>query len=215
MSFPPKTELQLEGWKLDWFDLGLLEEGFAKLDENWSPMHVSVKDRFATKKLIDVKRVSSIRSLFRRAGCDPTRYRPSSEALLRRVLKGQNLPRIHPFVDLNNLLSMELLAPCCVLDLGDIEPPFVFRAGTQGERMMSMRGDIDLRGKPLLADSQGPFGTPITDSERVRVASSTHRTWLVTYLPSQGDGGEESLDVLAGLLEKIPVARIEGHVTLG
>ena len=49
--------------------------------------------------------VAALRRLFRAAGCDPTRYRPSSEALLRRLLKGSELPAIAPLVDLNNCLS--------------------------------------------------------------------------------------------------------------
>jgi DNA/RNA-binding domain of Phe-tRNA-synthetase-like protein len=209
--FPPEIDLQLEGWKLDWFDLHALEGAEAALAEVWPSMHDSLRDRYAAKKLTDETRVSSMRRLFRRAGCDPTRYRPSSEALLRRVLKGHILPRIHPFVDLNNLLSMELLAPCCVIDLAHIEPPFVFRSGVDGEWMQSMRGAFDLKGKPLLADARGPFGTPITDSQRVKVTAASGRCWLVVYRPLEKDQDQTCHTVLERLLHLVPAARMVAH----
>lgn len=215
MEFPPQVRLELEGWALDWFDLESAAGSSAGLDEAWRAWHETIRGRYASRKLVDEPRVSRIRRLFRQAGCDPTRYRPSSEALVRRVLKGHDLPRIHPLVDLNNLLSMELRAPCCVLDLTDIAPPFVFRAGVPGEQMMSMRGEIDLSGKPLLADAQGSFGTPITDSHRVKVHGATQRCWLVVYLPvDEDEEASSSRSVLERLLEAAPVAQVKGHIRL-
>ncbi|HXU46587.1 MAG TPA: phenylalanine--tRNA ligase beta subunit-related protein, partial [Thermoanaerobaculia bacterium] len=113
----------------------------------------------------------------------PTRYRPSSEALLRRVLKGEELAPIHPLVDLNNALSIELAVPSCIMANGTIEPPVALRAGAPGETFESLRGPFSLEGKPLLADPRGPFGTPITDSLRVKVQPETAKGWLVAYLP--------------------------------
>jgi DNA/RNA-binding domain of Phe-tRNA-synthetase-like protein len=156
-----------------------------------------------------------VRKLFRAAGCDPTRYRPSSEALLRRVLKGDALPAIHPLVDLNNLLSMKLVVPACVIDLDTVSPPFVLRAGTAGEHMQSLRGPFDLEGKPLLADTHGVFGTPITDSERVKVTSRTARAWLVAYLPHDVVQPAAAAATLAALLEAAPVARVHGTDATG
>jgi DNA/RNA-binding domain of Phe-tRNA-synthetase-like protein len=67
---------------------------------------------------------------------------------------------------------------------GTIEPPVVLRAGREGEAMESLRGPFDLAGKPLLADARGPFGTPITDSVRVKVLPETTEAWCVAYLPA-------------------------------
>ena len=128
--------------------------------------------------------VAAVRRLFREAGTDPTRYRPSSEALLRRLLKGDALPAIHPLVDLNNCLSIALRVPSCVMAEGSVEPPVELRRGAPDERFDSLRGDFALEGKPLLADAGGPFGTPITDSHRVAVRPETQRGWLVAYLPA-------------------------------
>ena len=149
-----------------------------------------------------------MRKLFRAAGCDPTRYRPSAEALLRRVLKGDELPAIDPCVDLNNCLSLELVVPACVMDVGGLAPPFALRAGRPGESMMSMRGPFDVAGKPTLVDAGGPFGTPITDSERVKVTAATASVWLVAYLPVGVVAPDDAAACLRRLVTRAPVARL-------
>jgi DNA/RNA-binding domain of Phe-tRNA-synthetase-like protein len=152
--------------------------------------------------------VAAVRSLFRAAGCDPTRYRPSSEALLRRLLKGDDLPAIHPFVDINNCLSVTLAVPSCAAAEGSFAGPVTLRAGRPGEAYESLRGPFNLEGKPLLADAQGPFGTPITDSQRVKVTEETRGAWLVAYLPSGVVTPEEAERELQDLLARAPVARM-------
>jgi len=184
--FPPETRVELEGWCPAWARLVPMPGLEAALDRGWAPAHEAFRQRFAGRKLTDDPVVGAIRRLFRAAGCDPTRYRPSSEALARRVLRGDTLPRIHPLVDLNNLVSLELMVPCCVLNAARVAPPFVLRSGREGERMQSMRGPFDLAGKPLLADEEGPLGTPITDSERVKIRAGVEEAWLVAYLPESG-----------------------------
>jgi DNA/RNA-binding domain of Phe-tRNA-synthetase-like protein len=142
------------------------------------------RERWTPATLVESPVVAAIRRLFREAGTDPTRYRPSSEALLRRVLKGEELPAIHPLVDLNNALSVELALPSCVMREGSFGSRVRLRVGAAGERMESLRGDFDLAGKPLLEDDDGPFGTPITDSRRVAVDGETRSGWMVVYLPA-------------------------------
>jgi len=134
---------------------------------------------------------------------DPTRYRPSSEALLRRLLKGEELPAIHPLVDVNNCLSVTLAIPSCVMAEGTVEAPIRLRRGGEGERMDSLRGDFDLAGKPLLSDARGPFGTPITDSRRVAVGESTSTAWIVAYLPAGEDPAAVYSVLDDGLLSRV------------
>ena len=207
-AFPPITEARLEGWALCWLDLEATAEGDQALRDLVSAEAAAARGRWPGGIPVEHPTVAALRRLFRAAGTDPTRYRPSSEALLRRVLKGEEPPAIHPLVDLNNLLSLRLLVPCCVIDPEQVAPPFVLRAGTAGEQMESLRGPFPLEGKPLLADAQGPFGTPITDSERVKVRPGTGRVWLVTYLPAGGSAEGEPAAILADLLARAPVARL-------
>ena len=212
-AFPPHVTHELEGWLLWWADLSLERGHEGALAE----LRLAVAERARASHRAEGASAhpagQAVRRLFRQAGCDPTRYRHSSEALLRRILKGEDLPAIHPLVDLNNCLSVELLVPSCVMAVGSAEPPFVLRRGLPGERMLSLRGPFDLEGKPLLADARGPFGTPITDSERVRVSETTARAWLVAYLP-EGYVSEECVaSALGALLRDAPVAQVEETAT--
>ena len=74
--------------------------------------------------------------------------------------------------------------------------------------MDSMRGPFSLSGKPLLEDRIGPFGTPVTDSERVKVVGSPHDVWLVVYAFSGSEQGVQP--VMTELLERTGVAAIGG-----
>ena len=213
MQAPPfSVHLELPGWDLFWALLEVVP-GYEAETEALAALRreaaAGARTAFDAEGLASDPVVGALRKLFRAVGCDPTRYRPSSEALLRRVLKGEDLPAIHPLVDLNNCLSVELAVPSCVMAEGTIEPPVMLRAGRPGEGFESLRGPFNLEGKPLLADADGPFGTPITDSERVKVTAGTARAWLVAYLPSVVVAPETARTTLADLLARAPVARLE------
>ncbi len=182
-SFPPDVRIDLDGWELQWVALEVTGDN-DETEQLWQLAHEQARHAFVSKEITRHPRVNAVRQLFRQAGCDPTRYRPSSEALLRRVLKGDDLPRIHPLVDLSNLVSIRLVTPCCVVDQATLTPPLVLRAGAPDEEMLSMRGPFRLEGKPVLADQRGPFGTPITDAERVKITAETVVAWMVAYLPA-------------------------------
>lgn len=204
--FPPDVRYELEGWDLIWFRLRATGRGDAELGRLTDEIASGVVQAFASRAPSEDQVVQAVRKLFRGAGCDPTRYRPSSEALLRRILKQEALPRIHPLVDLNNLLSLRLLVPCCVVDPRALAPPLTLRAGRGGEWMDSMRGPFDLEGKPVLVDSLGSLGTPITDSERVKIKAGCSEGWMVAYGIQGLCGAEEAAHALAALLESAPVA---------
>lgn len=151
--------------------------------------------------------VAAMRRLFRAAGTDPTRYRPSSEALLRRLLKGDELPAILPFVDINNCLSALLAVPCCVMAEGTFEGPYELRSGRPDESYESLRGPFKLDGRPLLLDGRGPCDSPITGSQRVKVDSDTKRCTLVAYLPREVVRLDTARRTLEALLDKTTAVR--------
>lgn len=184
MDTPPfDVRVALEGWELLW---AKVESGgdHSGLEAVRRRVVASVRGRFSEASEIAASPpIAALRKLFRAAGCDPTRYRPSSEALLRRLVKGAELPAIHPLVDVNNCLSAELGVPCCVMREGSFGMRLLFRAGLAGESYESLRGPFNLEAKPLLVDEAGPLDAPITGSTRVMVQPSTARAWMVAYLP--------------------------------
>jgi len=197
---PFDVRVELDGWNLFWAFLAVGEDtsGLADLRTRAA---FKARERFSEPAAIAAHPpVAAMRKLFRAAGCDPTRYRPASEALLRRLVKGADLPAIHPLVDVNNCLSAELAVPCCVMKEGSLGTALVFRPGVAGESYESLRGPFNAEAKPLLVDEIGPIDTPITGSERVKVQSNTEKAWLVAYLPKDVvlvDDAWSALEVIA------------------
>lgn len=122
--------------------------------------------------------LAEARTLYKSFGTDPSRHRPSSEALLRRVLQGKGLYRISNVVDTCNLASLTYLLPIGMYDLAKIEGDIVLRTGRDGEEYAGIRkGPVHLAGRLGLFDASGPFGSPTSDSARTCTDGET-RTLL-------------------------------------
>ena len=138
--------------------------------------------------------IAETRQAFRALGKDPSRYRPSSEALLRRVAQGKGLMSVNTLVDLNNLVSLESRLPAGSYDLDRIEAPLALRIGAEGESYEAIaRGPFNLANLPVLCDASGPFGSPTSDSVRTMVTPACRRVLLVLYAFGAVEGLEETL----------------------
>src|SRR4026208_579775 len=123
---------------------------------------------------------AAVRTMYKRVGLDPTKTRPSSEALLRRVRRGDELPRINSMVDVCNWCSLEFQLPYGLYDASRIDGDVELRIGGDGESYPGIRkDDVNVGGRITLADTQGPFGNPTSDSARTMVTTSTTRALLV------------------------------------
>ena len=132
----------------------------------------------------EIPMVKQIRAIFHRAGLDPTRYRPSSESLLRRAVKGKGLYFINSVVDLVNYFSLKMLWPMGLYDADKLKPPVTWRIGQEGETYTGIgRDQLNLARFPLLVDQDGPFGSPISDSIRTRVMEDCRRILWITFAP--------------------------------
>ena len=133
----------------------------------------------------EISVVKSIRGIFHRSGLDPTRYRPSSESLLRRAVKSKGLYFINSAVDLVNYFSLKMLWPVGLYDADKLKPPITWRIGQEGESYEGIGRDrLNLAHFPLLVDQEGPFGSPISDSMRTRVTEECSRILWVTFAPA-------------------------------
>lgn len=131
--------------------------------------------------------IARVRAMYKRVGLDPTKVRPSSEALLRRVRKGDPLPRVNSLVDVCNWCSMETQLPFGLYDHARIEGTTVaLRVGTSGEGYDGIRKDrVNVDGRLTLADTAGPFGNPTSDSARTMVTLETRSVMFVVYCPRE------------------------------
>ena len=124
------------------------------------------------------------RALYRRFGVDPTRHRPSSEALLRRVRKGDGLPRLNSLVDVANLLSLRLQVPVGLYDLDRVQGGLTLRLGGPGEGYAGIgKEHVNVEGRICVADEAGACGNPSSDSARTMITTSTGRALWLFFLP--------------------------------
>ena len=122
----------------------------------------------------EVPQIAAARKAYRAFGKDPARYRVSSEALMRRLVKGQGIYRINTVVDTNNLISLRTGHSIGAFSAELLEPPMIFRKAGPGETYEAIgRGPMNLESLPVFADSRGPFGSPTSDSERTMISEKT------------------------------------------
>jgi DNA/RNA-binding domain of Phe-tRNA-synthetase-like protein len=137
-------------------------------------------------KSAEVPGAADARGLYKDLGLDPTKVRPSSEALLRRVLKGEALYTVNTLVDALNLSSLRAQLPFGLYDLDRVEPPIVLRRGTPGESYEGIRkAAVNVEGRPVLVDAQGPFGNPTSDSARTMITTACRRALVIVYAPGR------------------------------
>lgn len=140
-------------------------------------------------------RTAAVRAMYRRFGVDPTKTRPSSEALLRRVRKGDALPRINNVVDVCNWCSLEFQVPYGLYDLSRVQGAVVLRAGHAGESYAGIRKDaVHLEGRLVLADDAGAFGNPTSDSARTMVTERATSILTVIFAPASVE--RDALDAM-------------------
>jgi DNA/RNA-binding domain of Phe-tRNA-synthetase-like protein len=144
--------------------------------------------------VLESPQVEATRRAYKALGKDPSRYRGSAEALLRRMITGKGLPQINAVVDVINLVSVESRLPIGLYDLGHVSGEIVFRAGRAGETYKGIgKYDLNLEGLPLFADEAGPHGSATSDSERTMVTGATKQVLAIII----SFGGAEGLECWA------------------
>lgn len=144
------------------------------------------RQRHAGRSSGEVPGVEEARALYKGLGLDPTKTRPSNEALLRRVLKGEALYRVSTLVDALNLCSLREQLPFGLYDLDQVQPPVELQLGGPGAGYEGIRkGFVSVEGRPVLVDAQGPFGNPSSDSLRTSITLATTSALVIAYSPAR------------------------------
>jgi DNA/RNA-binding domain of Phe-tRNA-synthetase-like protein len=170
--------------------------GDAALDAEVDACCVDLRERFGGGPSGAVPGTADARQLYKAVGLDPTKTRPSNEALLRRALKGRPLYRICTLVDALNLCSLREQLPFGLYDLDRVRPPVALRPGRPGEGYEGIRkGWVDVHGRPVLVDAVGPFGNPTSDSARTMIRLEASRALVTCYAPVSS-GVDHVSDVL-------------------
>jgi len=149
----------------------------------WREINKRVKEissEITMESLYNIPQIRALRDAYKAIGKDPSRYRGSQEALVRRILQGKGLYQINTVVDINNLVSLETLHSVGSYDVDNLNPPVVFRIGKPKESYRGIGKEIiNVTDLPLFADETGPFGSPTSDSERAMITLNTKKAMIV------------------------------------
>jgi DNA/RNA-binding domain of Phe-tRNA-synthetase-like protein len=175
-------------------------------EELWQEINLHLVHLTSTIKpeqINSIPQIAAMRSGYKALGKDPSRYRGSAEALLRRVLSGKGLYQINTIVDINNLVSLESLNPVGSYDLERVSGAIELRIGAPGETYKGIgKDEINIENLPVFADAQGPFGSPTSDSEQAMVRLETRKILMVVFSFTGREGLERWMVRASDLLGK-------------
>ena len=171
----------------------------------WEEIHAKgeqFRNELPTETLTDISGIAATRRVYRACGKDPSRYRPASEALIRRILQGKKLYQIDTLVDLINLASIvygysiggfdadKMVGEQLTLGIGKADEPY------EGIG----RGLINIEGLPVYRDEIGGVGTPTSDHERTKITAQTNH---LLVLINGYDGNEDRVRANALYIQKL------------
>ena len=161
--------------------------------ELWSEMETELKVISANYTLEDINKrpeIKATRNAYKKLGKDPNRYRPSAEALCRRIVRNIPVYKVNTLVDIINLVSIRSGFSIGGFDSDKINGDIVLGIGTDKDKFEAIgRGTLNVEGLPLYKDETGGIGTPTSDHERTKLSADTTKLLMII----NGYSGNEGL----------------------
>ena len=155
------------------------------LIERRDAMGTEMRMTIGERPLSELEPVRQTRKLYHALGIDPTKDRPSSERLLKRIVQGRELPVVNQLVDAVNLVSLTVQCPLGVYNWDKISPPVLVRIGRPDESFTAIGGkSFRAGGRLVLVDGEDIFGSPSRDAERTAVQEGTVRALVIAWAPA-------------------------------
>lgn len=163
----------------------------------------TLKSEITLEELSSIPRIKDGREAYKSLGKSPSKYRLSSEALIRRVLQGKGLYKINNIVEINNLISIKSKFPVGSYNIENLSSPISLTIGAEGAQYEGIGKDlINVSNLPILTDSIGYFGSPTSDSKRALITNDAKKILMCIYSFSQKDELESILNYSVELLKK-------------
>jgi DNA/RNA-binding domain of Phe-tRNA-synthetase-like protein len=168
----------------------------------------NVMNTYSLENLSEQINIKTSREAYKILGKEPSRYRVSSEALIRRILQGKGLYKINSVVDTNNLISIETGYSAGSYDLPNLQGDLVFRIGKSGENYKGIgKETINIESLPVFADELGAYGSPTSDSTRAMITENSKQILTVLISFNGMQGLEKNLNKAKEYLEKFAKAK--------
>ncbi|WP_077196267.1 B3/B4 domain-containing protein [Prevotella ihumii] len=174
----------------------------------WDEIHLlgeKFRAELTTDSLKEMSGIAATRRVYRACGKDPSRYRPASEALIRRMLQGKALYQIDTLVDLINLASIAYGYSIGGFDADKfVGDTLTLGVGKKGEPYEGIgRGAINIEGLPVYRDAEGGVGTPTSDNERTKIdLNTTHLVVLINGYDGNEDNVRQNAAFIQSLVKK-------------
>lgn len=170
-----------------------------KNEEMWKYLKKDIfkkaKDAIFDYGVNEIPNIKESRAAYKAFGKDPSRYRVSSEALIRRIGQGKGLYEVNTVVDVNNLISIESGFSVGSYDAANIEDNLVFRIGKPGETYLGIgKDEINIEALPVLADEKGAIGSSTSDSRRAMITEAAQEVLTLIYSFSDNQDLEKALE---------------------
>ncbi|MEF2806520.1 MAG: phenylalanine--tRNA ligase beta subunit-related protein [Massilistercora timonensis] len=158
-------------------------------------IYKKAKDAIFDYGVNEIPNIKESRAAYKAFGKDPSRYRVSSEALIRRIGQGKGLYEVNTVVDVNNLISIESGFSAGSYDTARMGEDLVFRIGEAGETYKGIgKEEIKIDALPVLADEQGAIGSSTSDSERAMITEDAQEVLTLIYSFSDNQDLEKALE---------------------
>lgn len=172
----------------------------------WREMETEIQRIKATYSLEEINKrpeIAATRKIYKLLGKDPNRYRPSAEALCRRILREIAIYKVSTLVDIINLVSIRSGFSIGGFDLEKIQGDIQLGAGTAEDEFEAIgRGLLNIEGLPLYRDDAGGIGTPTSDNERTKISENTTQLLMIINGYSGKEGLQEAVNHAIQLLER-------------
>jgi DNA/RNA-binding domain of Phe-tRNA-synthetase-like protein len=147
--------------------------------------------------------IFATRHLYKQLGKDPNRYRPSAEALSRRIVRGLPLYQVNTLVDIINLISIRSGYSIGGFDADKIHGNLTQGVGRADDKFEAIgRGLLNVDGLPVYRDEIGGIGTPTSDNERTKIAITTQKLLAIVNAFDGGESVEKTMEAMIALLQK-------------
>ena len=167
-----------------------------------------LKQQLTIEQINSRPNIRATRTAYKKTGKDPNRYRPSAEALTRRIIRDMDLYRINTLVDLINLVSLRSGYSIGGFDAEKISGnELVLGIGEAGEVFHGIgRGILNIEGLPVYSDAEGGIGTPTSDEERTKITLGTKKILVIINSYGTHDDLSDTVTYTENLLQEFALA---------